>query len=133
MSEITELESRLAAAMERIGNAIEAFGAGEPEAAVSAEELEQAQKSVSEAVQRAETAEAEVLRLQQALETETTAGAQLRERVGSLKSMKDRQQERITELEAELRALAEQRNADRSELDELISALEPLVKEQTDA
>ncbi|SDI25274.1 hypothetical protein [Aliiruegeria lutimaris] len=133
MSEITELESRLAAAMTRIGNAIEAFSAGEPEAAVSAEELEQARKSACEAVQRAETAEAEVLRLQQALEAETTAGAQLRERVGSLKSMKDRQQERITELEAELRAVAEQCSADRGELDELISVLEPLVREQTDA
>ena len=133
MSEITELENRLAAAMGRIGRAIEGFDAGDPRAAETAEELDQAKANLTAATERVEAAEAEVQRLQQALEAETTAGAQLRERVGSLKSMKDRQQERIAELESQLTAIAELRGADRAELDGLIAALEPLVREQTDA
>lgn len=136
MNEIADLESRISAAMARIGRAVEGFQAG----GASLEELEHARKAAEDAEAaargaqaRAEEAEAEVARLRQALEAETTAGGQLRERVGSLKSMKDRQQERILELEAELSAMADLRSADRDELDGLISALEPLVKEQTDA
>lgn len=137
MSEIAELEGRIAAAMARIGQAVEGIGAG---SGVSAEELDQARGAAEsagnearQATERAEAAEAEVARLIEALEAETTAGAQLRERVGSLKSMKDRQQERISELESALAEISEQRSADRQELDGLIAALEPLVREQTDA
>ena len=137
MIEIADLESRISAAMSRIGKAVEGFGGG---ADISAEDLEQARKAAEsaeettrKASERAEAAEAEVTRLQAALEAEATAAGQLRERIGSLKSMKERQQERISELEAEVKAASEVRSADRAELDGLISALEPLVKEQTDA
>ncbi|PRY22716.1 hypothetical protein CLV78_106258 [Aliiruegeria haliotis] len=140
MSEISDLENRISSAMERIGRAVQAFEPASNAPGVPAQDLaearasaEAAQAAEAEAATRAEAAEAEVSRLQEALEAETTAGAQLRERVNSLKTMKDRQQERIHELETQLYTQAESRDADRAELDGLIAALEPLVKEQRDA
>lgn len=127
MSDIAELESRIAAAMGRIGQAVEAFT---PAAATSPEELEEALAAVREAEARAEAAEAEAARV---LEAGEFATAPLRQRIESLTAMKDQLQERVTELEDEVRILIELRNADRAELDELIAALEPLVREQTDA
>ena len=67
------------------------------------------------------------------LEAGDSASAPLRQRIESLTAMKQELQERVTELEDEVRILIELRNADRAELDELIAALEPLVREQTDA
>lgn len=137
MSGIADLENRISAAMERIGHAVQSMDRA---TGVTPEELEQARTAFEAAEERtrlatekAAEAEAEIARLQQALEAESAAAAQLRERVGALKSMKDRQQERIDELEAEVRTTLERRIEDRAELDGLIAALEPLVKEASDA
>ncbi len=130
MSDIAELEGRIATALGRIGQAVEAFSPGE---AVSSGELEEARTAAQEANARAEAAEADADRSRQALEAEVETGTQLHEHIASLNMMKERQQERIAELEAEVRMLVEQRGADRAELDELIAALEPLIREQTDA
>lgn len=141
MSDIAELEGRIAAAIERIGRAVESFDADAGSGSgVSAAELdaaraeaETARVAAQQAEERVGIAVAEAARLTQALEAETTASTQLRERVASLKSMKESQQERILELEAMLERLSAQRAEDREELDGLIAALEPLVQEQADA
>ncbi|WP_068110360.1 hypothetical protein [Tropicimonas marinistellae] len=137
MNEIADLEGRISAAMARIATAVERFegdGTGSADALDHARRAaETAEAEARAALARAESAEAEVARLTQALEAESDAGGQLRERVGTLKSMKERQQERIAELEAELKAIAGLRTADREELDGLISSLAPLVEGQSDA
>ena len=137
MNDIAELEARIASAMGRIGQALQAAPMG---GGVQAEEVEAlrlaAEAAASEAETaraRAEGAEAEAVRLKALLEAESGEVAQLQERLESMTAMKDRQQERITALEAETQALSQLRGNDRAELDALIAALEPLVKEQTNA
>ncbi|MEM0936078.1 MAG: hypothetical protein AAF646_14705 [Pseudomonadota bacterium] len=133
MADTAELERRLAVALERIETALDtppAEPAEDTGALTEAQEqrdaaLEAAEKALAEA----DDALSEVESLKHALEAEATAAAQLRERVQGLKELKDAQAERIVELEAEARMTAEARAADRAELDALIAALEPLVKE----
>ncbi|MGR3795206.1 hypothetical protein [Vannielia sp. SX4] len=116
MSDISALERRLTAAMDRIGAAVASYEAGQ--AGPSEEDL---------AAQRG--LEAQVLQLKQALEAEQTANTQLRERIDAMKALKERQQERIAELEEAEAALRAKQAEDREELDAVIAALEPLVGE----
>ncbi|MDF1871538.1 hypothetical protein [Vannielia sp.] len=115
MNDVTGLERRLTAAMDRIGRAVASYDTA---AAPSAEE-EQARAAL----------EAQVVQLKQALEAEQTVNVQLRERVDAMKALKERQQERISELEEEAERLKSLRANDREELDAVIAALEPLVGE----
>lgn len=115
MSDISGLERRLTAAMDRIGRAVAAY---EPAQGPGEEEI---------AARRA--LEAQAVQLRQALEAEQTANTQLRERIDAMKALKERQQERIGELEDELAGLRAVRTEDREELDAVIAALEPLVGE----
>jgi len=137
MNDIAELETRISSAMARIGRAVEATSAGDGAQAEDLERLQQAaEAAMSEAESiraRAEGSEAEAVRLKALLEAETGEVARLQESLASTTALKDRQQERISGLEDELGAVSELRRADRAELDALIAALEPLVKEQTDA
>ncbi|MBR9653390.1 hypothetical protein [Thalassovita aquimarina] len=87
MSEISELERRITAAMDRIAKGVESFGAA-AETAVAAEPDTDASD---------ETAE-----LRQALEDEKLANAQLEERLKALRAKLDRQE---TEAELQLRDL----------------------------
>lgn len=112
MSEISELESRISAAMERIGSAMGAMGSD-----TSAQE---------EAVR---ALEAQVVQLKEALDAEQTASQQLRERIEAMKGIKESQAIRIEELEAAHSDLQTNRNADRSEMDGIITELERLVQE----
>lgn len=73
--------------------------------------------------------EAQVLQLRQALEAEQTANSQLRERIDAMKALKERQQDRIAELEEAEAALRARQAEDREELDAVIAALEPLLGE----
>lgn len=131
-TDTTALHARLGAAMDRIGAALAAADGGSegqtPDAARS-----EAEARVAAAEQALEEARREAAERAQALEAETAANAQLRERVGNLKDRKESQAARIAELEAERDALARARAEDRAELDALIAALEPLAKEQRHA
>lgn len=116
MDDITGLERRLTAAMDRIGHAVAAY--------------DTAPKGPSEEELAAKAAlEAELAQLREALAAEQEASAQLRERIEAMKALKDEQQERIATLEAEAGALAKARADDRAELDAVMAALEPLVAE----
>ncbi|MFV0358291.1 hypothetical protein [Tropicimonas sp.] len=137
MEEITELEGRIISAMERIGRSVQQF---EGTGGVSPEDLEQARAAFEAAEERAvgartraESAEAELARVAQALEAEAAASEKLHERLDGLKSARDEQQQRIADLEAQLRDSEAQRKADRTELDDLIALVEPLVREASNA
>ncbi|MBS8228849.1 hypothetical protein [Vannielia litorea] len=119
MTEISALERRLTAAMDRIGAAVAAY---EARPAAPSEEDQAALRGL----------EAQVLQLKQALEAEQTANGQLRERIDAMKVLKTRQQERIAELEEAEAALKAKQAEDREELDAVIAALEPLVGESAD-
>lgn len=80
MSDISELEGRIAAAMERIAKGLDAVPA-----------------AVDTPAQQDEDAAAEIARLTQELEDERTVTAQLQERV---KSLKEKLDERITGMDA---------------------------------
>ena len=124
MSDIAELEQRIAVAMDRIGQALQGFDprAGADDAALAAAEAAGAEKARAEA-------DVEIAGLKEALEAEQTANAQLRERVAAVKAKKDQLQERLSALETAEAELQHRRAADRAELDDLIAALSPLVKE----
>lgn len=124
MSEIAELERRLTAALDRIGGAVDEFDAG---GAASEEQLDAA---YDDGAARARTqADAEIAGLKEAIAAELTANAQLRERVAALKTKRDQLLERVAQMERAEAQLKADRIADRAELDDLISALTPLVKE----
>lgn len=163
MSDITELERRITAALERIVNGVEVLSARAP------------QENGNDS--------ADMAALKEALEAEKSANAQLEERV---KAIRDKQDSQVAQLEtrvaklsaraeaaetelarlrrvntqlresnaalrtanagglgdahlinkamqAELDALRTLRDGDRAELDEIISALEPLAGEATHA
>lgn len=155
MSDLQELEGRIASALERVGRGVEALGKV-PEAPPVDEEL--------------------VARLRESLEAEKTANAQLEERVRAIRARQDEQVEAVNaradaaeaEVErlravnaqlreanaalraanaeglgdaeainagmvAELDALRALRDSDRAELDSLISELEPLAGEEANA
>ena len=84
MSDISELQARIAAALDRVGNAVEGLG---PAGTVESSDSD------------------EVTRLQGQLEEERTANAQLEERVRSIKATQDGTVERLT---AEVARLTEQ-------------------------
>lgn len=136
-SDIAELETRISAALGRISQAASALDRpdGVPQEVHDAvvAELETLRRELSATEKRAATLDAEVARLQEALDTETTANAQLRERNVALKASKEAAQGRSNELAETLAGLQDVRKADRDELDALISALDPLVKEQPHA
>lgn len=136
-TDIAELEERIASAMARIGRAVEGMAGtdavprSDHEAALT--DLEAARGAQAEAEARATKAEAEIQRLNEALESEATAAAQLRERNATLKAAKEEAQARVATLEDELATLAETRAEDRAELDAVIAALTPLVEDQPHA
>ena len=158
MTEIADLERRISAALERIGAGLEGIGAPPP---------------VAEG-----PGEAELQQMQDAIEAERTANAQLEERVKTLHEQRDAlkaeaealksasnearnqvQQLRKTNqhLQASLQTLREAsaagvephlinqammseldglrsvRDADRAEVDEILGALQPLLREAHDA
>jgi len=135
--DLEELEKRVAQALARIGSAVEGMGGpdGVPrethEAALDT--AERLRVEAVDATKRADTAEAEIARLKEALEAEATANAQLRERNAALKAAKDDAIGKADALERETAVIREARGADREELDGILAALEPLVKEHSDA
>lgn len=98
MSEISDFEARITAALERIGRAV----------AVAEERAEAATEAASDApaggIASAE-AEAEIARLHDALEEEKSANSQLEERV---KAIHDRQESHVAALEDEVETLRRQ-------------------------
>ncbi|SPH17689.1 hypothetical protein DEA8626_01214 [Defluviimonas aquaemixtae] len=90
MTEITELERRITAALERIGKGLDALGAGAGGAV---------------AVDGGQDGDAE---LREALEAEREANAQLTERV---RSIKEKQETTVATLEKKVAQLTEQLNA----------------------
>ncbi len=150
MSELAELERRIADALDRIGAGIEKIDTSAPEPVVD---------------------EAQVAELTEALEAERTANVQLEER---LKTLRRQSEARIKELEdeagdlkaaaaetaeqlrqarhelqaarqaaangpdidaleAELSGLRKVRDADRAELDDILASLKPLMEDRTNA
>ncbi|MBW6419431.1 hypothetical protein [Celeribacter sp. PS-C1] len=98
MSEISDFEARITAALERIGRAV----------AVAEERAEAATEAASEAPVggiASEAAEAEIARLHDALEEEKSANSQLEERV---KAIHDRQESHVAALEDEVETLRRQ-------------------------
>lgn len=104
MSEISEFEARISAALERIGRAV----------AVAEERAEEnAAAQDAEGGIATEEMEAELGRLRDALESEKDANAQLEERV---KSIHERQESHVATLEAEVTQLRDQLAAHDKEL-----------------
>ncbi|NVK47784.1 MAG: hypothetical protein HWE33_15960 [Rhodobacteraceae bacterium] len=98
MSEISDFEARITAALERIGRAV----------AVAEERAEAATETASDAPVggiASEEAEAEIARLHDALEEEKSANSQLEERV---KAIHDRQESHVAALEEEVETLRRQ-------------------------
>jgi FtsZ-binding cell division protein ZapB len=131
MSDIAALESRISVALDTIGTLLGDF---EPVREITQETLEQACAAASlaarsEAHGLLDAAHAEIEGLRATLEAEQLAISQLHERVATLKAKMERQQEQSIKLETQNDLLHQQQMDDRSELDDLIAALEPLVKE----
>ncbi|WP_116131654.1 hypothetical protein [Tropicimonas sp. IMCC34043] len=135
MNEFADLEARLAMAMTRIGRAMDGLVAAPAATALDEAQAEAASARAEAEAERARGAasDAELARLQETLEAQARTESDLRQRIETLDATKVRLQERLVGLEAELEAVLDARNADRAELDELIAALEPLVKEGIDA
>ena len=104
MTDIAELEQRIAAALDRIGTGLEGIGAAPPDVPVPAD---------------ADEVEA----LRDALEAEKTAGAQLEERIRALHQKQD---ERETAAEARLAAAEDQVRAAREQVQKLKQANQKL-------
>ncbi|MEL6206594.1 MAG: hypothetical protein AAFR47_14945 [Pseudomonadota bacterium] len=138
MNGIKTTEQRISAALDRIGAALgQAAGRGDTVPPAVLAEAQAARQEVEReadlARSEATTALQEIERLRQALEAETVANSQLRERVAVLKDKKDAQAEEIARIDAERERIAGERVEDREELDALISALEPLVEDHSHA
>lgn len=97
MSDITELESRITAALERIGKSADALRAAPAEVAPAEDE-------------------GAIARLTEALEAEKTANAQLEERV---KAIRDKQESQIAQLEARLAKLTARAGGAEAEIERL--------------
>ncbi|MFT4783248.1 MAG: chromosome segregation ATPase [Paracoccaceae bacterium] len=131
MSDIAALESRISVALDTIGTLLGDF---DPVQEITQETLEQACAAASlaardEAQGVLDAAHAEIEGLRATLAAEQSAISQLHERVATLKAKMERQQEQMIKLETQNDLLHQQQMDDRSELDDLIAALEPLVKE----
>ena len=131
MSDIEALESRLPAALERIGKGIELLS-DQPAEAPAAPEPPQ-EDPATEA-------------LKAALEDERMANAQLQERVAMLRRKaeegaaesrklaevqadKEAVEEAYAKLQAEYETLKEAQASDREELESILSAMQPLLEE----
>ena len=154
MSDLAELESRITAALDRIGQGVEALGApapagedarvGELEAALEEErtvnaQLEERVKAIKERQDKTvDTLAEEVERLREMLEEEEASVARLRKMNGELRANNDALREAINagvaephlvnkSMMAELEALRAAQAADRAELDAVLGELGPLV------
>ena len=129
MTDASAFGDRIAAAMGRI----EASLANMPAQAGYSEDDLAAARTEAEAASAAKltAAQTELDRMQEALTAEQKAHTQLRELADSLKEQKDAETAKVTALTEELEHLKAARAADRSELEDLIAALKPLVTEQS--
>lgn len=122
MQDITELERRISAALARIGQGIEALAAPAPEAATGPVD---------------ESALVEIGRLNDALDEEKMANAQLNERLRVLRAregeVRAELEAKVAELQAELAALRAERAEEAAEIAEIVAALTPIVEETTHA
>lgn len=157
MGDISELQARLQAALDRVGAGVErlsaARGIGELEdlrAALEAErtvnaQLEERVRAIRERQDgRVQELQAEVERLRETLairegETERlkAVNVQLRE---NNRKLREANKAGLADpglvdegLEAELAALRAQQSADRAELDDILAELKPLIGESADA
>jgi len=129
MTDASAFGDRIAAAMGRI----EASLANMPAQAGYSEDDLAAARTEAEAASAAKltAAQTELDRMQEALTAEQKAHTQLRELADSLKEQKEAETAKVTALTQELEHLKAARAADRSELEDLIAALKPLVTEQS--
>ena len=129
MTDASAFGDRIAAAMGRI----EASLANMPAQAGYSEDDLAAARTVAEAASAAKltAAQTELDRMQEALTAEQKAHTQLRELADSLKEQKEAETAKVAALTQELEHLKAARAADRSELEDLIAALKPLVTEQS--
>lgn len=153
MSEIEDFQTRIVAALERAGRALDQLGAasdGEDSAALAAElEAERVANAQLEARVRAikekqETTvanlEAEVARLREALERRDGTVERMKavndELRASNQALREANAAGLAEpelvnasLSTELAGLRERRATDRAEIDEILATLEPILKE----
>lgn len=129
MTDASAFGDRIAAAMGRI----EASLANMPAQAGYSEDDLAAARTEAEAASAAKltAAQTELDRMQEALTAEQKAHTQLRELADSLKEQKEAETAKVSALTEELEHLKAARAADRSELEDLIAALKPLVTEQS--
>ena len=129
MTDASAFGDRIAAAMGRI----EASLANMPAQAGYSEDDLAAARTEAEAASAAKltAAQTELDRMQEALTAEQKAHTQLRELADSLKEQKEAETAKVAALTQELEHLKAARAADRSELEDLIAALKPLVTEQS--
>lgn len=129
MTDASAFGDRIAAAMGRI----EASLANMPAQAGYSEDDLAAARTEAEAASAAKltAAQTELDRMQEALTAEQKAHTQLRELADSLKEQKEAETAKVAALTEELEHLKAARAADRSELEDLIAALKPLVTEQS--
>ncbi len=129
MTDASAFGDRIAAAMGRI----EASLANMPAQAGYSEDDLAAARTEAEAASAAKltAAQIELDRMQEALTAEQKAHTQLRELADSLKEQKEAETAKVAALTQELEHLKAARAADRSELEDLIAALKPLVTEQS--
>jgi hypothetical protein len=104
MSEISQFETRITAALERIGRAVAA--------------AEEQQATAAQGGIASEEMAAEMGRLQEVLETERAINGQLEERV---RAVHDKQENHVAALEAEVKALRQQIVAHDAEMQKLRS------------
>ncbi len=129
MTNASAFGDRIAAAMGRIEASLENMPA---QAGYSEDDLAAA-RTEAEAASAAKltAAQTELDRMQEALTAEQKAHTQLRELADSLKEQKEAETAKVAALTEELEHLKAARAADRSELEDLIAALKPLVTEQS--
>lgn len=105
MSDIAELERRITAALERIGSAVESLPAGGAPAEVVAEVVAEAAvvPQMADTAPASDTRDAEIARLQAALDAEKASVAQLQDRLrasrdkdGVVQSQQDSRVDRMT-------------------------------------
>lgn len=158
MSDLAELERRITAALDRIGQGVDALSAAAPEtsaqddgrvaeleAALEEErtanaQLEERVKAIKDRQdQTVDTLAEEVERLREMLEEEEAATARLRKMNGELRANNDALRSAVSQgvaephlvnksMMAELEALRAAQAADRAELDAVLGELGPLVE-----
>jgi len=143
MSDISELERRLAAALERIGQALDQGGSvqsaldDEKVANAALEERVRALKErqdtqVAKLTARAESHQEQLLKLDAELQQLRASNVQLREMNTKLRqAITDGLSSELYDaaVAAEVDALAAQRSADAAEVDAILAELKPLIAE----